>query len=227
MANPSTLADIKGLVRTQAVIVGSPDFPDALLDRWVNDAQRYIALRLFHLGWKELKGTDSLTLSSGVWGDETTKKAALTSDCPNRMGVPNWLISLETTGVTYDAYAYPISDRLFHEHLTNLFFAPTEKIPICAIKSGDELHLAPSTITAAKAFYYREPTDMATDAATLAIPESFVKHIISSVIMRVDDKKGKLADKQAALVELNNNIAESFKAIKFQEADSVEIKELQ
>ncbi len=227
MANPSTLANIKGLVRIQADIVGSPDFPNALLDRWTNDAQRYIALRLFHLGWKELKGTDSLSLSSGAWGDETTKKADLTSDCPNRMGVPDWLISLETTGVTYDAYAYPISDRLFHEHLTNTYFAPTEKIPICTIKSGDELHLAPSTITGAKVFYYKDPADMATDAATVDIPESFVKHIISSVIMQIDDKKGKLADKQAALVELNNNITESFKAFKFQEADSVEIKELQ
>jgi len=216
MANPSTLVNVRDLIKARSKVQGDPDFPNTLLDRIINDSQRNVALRLFHLGWKELKGTDSLTLSGGKWGDEDTKQADLTSDCPNRMGIPNWLIMVETTGATYNSYAYPISDRVFHEHLTNSYLAPTEKQPKCTIGSGDELHLAPDTIASATAFYYKNPTDLSSDSDTMDIPEEFVDFVVQRVILEIDDVKGRLQDKESALNKLESEIGKSFEALKIQ-----------
>jgi hypothetical protein len=224
MANPSTLVNIRDLIKAKADIKGDPNFTNVLLNREINDAQRNIQLRLFHLGYTEFRGSDTLTLSSATLADQSLKTAPMSTDCSNRMAVPNWLIYIDCSvsggGITDSGLAYPVSEKVFLEHLRNGFLTPTNYEPKCMILN-DLIYIAPSTIDTAIAHYYKEATDMASDSDTVDIPETFVKFIVLLVLLQIDDTKGRLADKQAALAELNNDIQKAFEAFKIQEVEEI------
>ena len=93
----STLVQLRDLIKANTGIKKDRNFTNPLLNRWINDAQRDIQLKLFHLGYTEFRGSDSLTLSSGTLGGESVKTAPLSSDVPTRMGVPNWLLYIDAS----------------------------------------------------------------------------------------------------------------------------------
>lgn len=226
----STLLQLRDLIKANTGIKEDPNFTNALLNRWINDAQRDIQLKLFYLGYTEFVGSDSLTLSSGTLGDKSIKTSPLSTDVPNRMGVPNWLISVNCSvavgGATDKGLAYPVSNRVFLEHIRNTFLAPTNYQPLCTILD-DKIYISPSTIDTATAFYYKETTDMASDAGTLDLPEAFAYFVTRLVELRVEDRKGKLADKQAAMAELDNDLAkalQSLQIMKVQEPNTVSLQ---
>ena len=214
----STLLQLRDLIKANTGIKEDPNFANALLNRWINDAQRSVQLKLFFLGYKEFKSSDSLTLSSGSLGVNTVKTAPLATDCPNRMGVPNWLIFVDcgiAAQVTQKGIAYPISERSFDELIKNTFLTPTAVAPICTI-IDDKIYISPSTIDTATAHYYKETTDMASDAGTLDLPEAFNSFVMRMVEMRIEDRMGKLNDKQQKMIELDKDIADSLKALQIQ-----------
>lgn len=224
MANPSTLANLRHLVRANTGVIEDPNFTDTLLDRWINDAQRDVQLKLFHLGYTEFKSSDTLSLTAAKYSSATNNinTAPLSSDCPNRMGVPNWLLQVDVNdsgggGANYGV-AYPISPRDFKEHLANTFLAPTVKKPACVILD-DKLYLAPVDIDVAIAHYYKEVTDMASDAGTLDLPEAYGSFVVRAVELRIADRQGKLQDKQSAMVELDKSLKDAFQALQIQKVE--------
>lgn len=216
----STLVQLRDLIKANTGVKESPDFKNALINRWINDAQKQIQLKLFHMGYKEFLGSDSLTLSGVTLGDKSLNSAPLSTDCPNRMGVPNWLVFIDCSnsggGATDKGLAYPVSNRVFLEHLRNTFLAPTDNQPLCTI-INDLLYIAPSTIDTATAHYYKEVTDMSSDSDTMDLPEAYATFLTRLVEMRIEDRKGKLQDKQAAMMELDKDLKEAFQALQIQE----------
>ena len=225
----STLVQLRDLVKANTGVKEDPNYPNLLLNRWINDAQRDIQLKLFHLGYKEFKSSDSLTLSAGTLGANSLKTAPLSSDCPTRMGVPNWLLYIETSTAddpTVSSVAYPIPDRDFNENLINTYLAPTNKKPLCTI-INDKIYISPSTITIATAHYYKEVTDMSADSSTLDLPESFSSFVTRLVEIRVESRKGKLQDKQAAMAELDSDLGKAFQAVQIQKTEEPKTMSLQ
>lgn len=218
----STLVQIRDLIKANTGIKEDPNFTNALLNRWINDAQRQVQLKLFHLGYKEFTGSDSLTLSAGTLGAQNIKTAPLATDVPNRMGVPNWLIYIDCFysggGVTDKGLAYPVSNRVFHEHLKNSFMAPTTQQPLCTI-IDDKIYISPATIDTATAYYYKETTDMSGDSSTVDLPESYVSFIARMVEMRVEDRMGKLQDKQGKMIEFDKALKETFEAFQIMKVE--------
>jgi hypothetical protein len=221
---PSTLVQIRDLIKANTGIKEDSDFTNVLLNRWINDAQRNIQLKLFHLGFREFKSSDSLTLSSGTLGDKSVKTSPLSTDCPNRMGVPNWLLYIDCSnsggGASDKGLAYPISDRVFLEHLRNTFLSPTSSEPLCTI-IDDKIYIAPSAIDTATAHYYKETTDMASDSASVDLPESFVHFLARLVEMRVEDRKGKLQGKESKMRELDKDLSDALQSMQFQKVENL------
>lgn len=220
----STLLQLRDLIKANTGIKEDPNFPNPLLNRWINDAQRNIQLKLFHLGFKEFKGSDSLTLSAGTLGDKSVKTSPLSTDVQSRMGVPNWLLyidcSIAAGGATDKGLAYPVSDRVFLEHLRNTFLAPTSNQPLCTI-IDDKIYIAPSTIDTATAHFYKETTDMASDAGTLDLPESFGHFVARLVEMRIEDRKGKLNDKESKMRELDKDLSDALQSLQIQKVEDL------
>lgn len=226
----STLVQIRDLVKANAGVKEDPNFTNPLLNRWINDAQRTIQLKLFHLGYTEFLSTDSLTLSAGTLGDKNVKTSPLSTDVPNRMGVPNWLVYVDASnsggGATDKGLAYPVSNRVFLEHLRNTFLAPTANQPLCTIMD-DKIYLAPSALDTASAHYYKQTTDMSSDSDNADLPEPFVPYIGRLVEMRIEDRKGKLADKESQMRELDKDISDVLNSLQMQKIEETQTKSLQ
>ncbi len=226
----STLLMLRDLIKANTGVLDDPNFPDTLLNRWINDGQRSVQLKLFHLGYTEFKSSDSLTLSSGTFGGASVKTSPMSTDVPNRMGVPNWLLyvdcSIAAGGAADKGLAYPVSERTFREHLKNTFLTPTSTNPLCTIEA-DKIVIAPSTIDVAVAHYYKETTDMSSDSSTMDLPESFNTFVMRLVEMRIEDRRGKLADKDEKMRELDKDIADSLKALQIQKVEEPQAMSLQ
>ena len=84
----------------------------------------------------------------------------------------------------YDKYASTlryfsakyVDDDVLVENLRNSYLAPTELEPIFSRKNN-LLIIAPSTITAATAVYYKAITDLSADADLTTIPENYEEFI--------------------------------------------------
>lgn len=226
----STLVQIRDLIKANKGILSDPMFSDALLNRWINDSQRSIQLKLFFLGYKEFKSSDSLTLSSGTLGKKSVKTAPLSTDCPNRMGVPNWLLFIDCSvaagGATDKGLAFPVSERAFNELIENTFLAPTNAKPLCTI-IDDKIYISPSTIDTAVAHFYKETTDMSSDSSTLDLPEAFNSFVMRLVEMRIEERQGKLADKDEKMRELDKDISDALKSLQIMKVDEVKPMTLQ
>lgn len=228
----STLIQIRDLVKANARIMEDPEFTDALLNRWINDAQRSVQLKLFYLGYTEFKSSDSLTLSAAAYASSSNnvKTAPLSTDVPNRMGVPNWLIQIDVNdsgggGSSY-GIAYPVTDRAFKELLSNTFLTPTVPNPICTVLD-DKIYLAPVDIDVAVAHYYKLTTDLSSDSDTIDLPEPFVDFVVRMTEMRVEDKKGRLQDKQSKMLEIDKDLADQLKALQIQMTETKPIQTLE
>ena len=91
----------------------------------------------------------------------------------------------------------------------------------------DKIYIAPSTLDTATAHYYKETTDMSSDSSTLDLPESFNTFVMRLVEMRIEDKMGKLNDKDEKMRELDKDISDSLKALQIQKIEEPQVMALQ
>ena len=212
MAN-RTLINFIDLVRVERPDTrGNPNFPKAVITRLINDAQKYVQVQLAHLGVKQWEATDSLTLSSGTLGGQNVKTANLSTDCPSRLFEGRDAIKyIETTGVTYNGVAKYVDDDILIENLRNGLLAPTELEPIFSRKNN-LIYIAPSTITAGTAVYYKAVTDLASDSDATTIPENYEDFIVKRVLIEVDSILEKLNNKIEAINQLSKDIKDSFQS---------------
>ena len=185
MAN-RTLLNFTDLIKVERPeIRQNANFPRAVLVRLVNDAQKYVQVQLAHLGIKQWEATDSLTLSASTLASQNVKTAPLSTDCPSRLFEGRDAVKyIETTGVTSNGIAKYVDDDVLVENLRNSYLAPTELEPIFSRKNN-LLIIAPSTITAATAVYYKAITDLSTDADLTTIPENYEEFIIKRALIEI------------------------------------------
>ena len=215
MAN-ATLLELKDLVKAKRPeTMDNPSFLGGFIDELINQAQRFVQLNLAHLGIKEWETTDVLSLSSGTLAEKTVKTAPLSTDCPNRLFDDERAIKyLDCAGppnTNYQGFAFYIDDEIFLNRLRNSLLVPTLVEPIFT-RHNQLLVIAPSTITSATAHYYKQVTDMTTDATKTEIPEMYEEHIVKRVLVDVDDVLGKLQNKQASLQQLTADLQQSFQS---------------
>jgi hypothetical protein len=233
MAN-RTLLNARDLIKAERPeIRQNPDFPNPLLTRIINDAYKWTQIQLAHLGIKQWESTDSLTLSAGTIADKSTKTAPLATDCPGRLfDGRNAIKYIECSviggggGSTDKGVAHYVDDDVFLEHLRNSYFAPTNYEPIFTRK-GNLIHIAPSTIDTAVAYYYKAVTELSSDSDTFSIPENFEEYIIKRSLVEIDAINKKIQDKAEALNDLSKDIKDSFNAVEFAKADESDAMRLQ
>lgn len=227
MAN-RTLINFIDLIRVERPeIRANADFPKAVIVRLINDAQKFVQVQLAHLGIKQWEATDSLTLSSGTLAGSNVKTAPLATDCPSRLFEGRDAVKyIETTGVSNNGIARYVDDDLFIENLRNSYLVPTESEPIFTRKNN-LLCLAPSTITAATAVYYKSITDLSSDSDTTSIPENYEEFIVKRALIEVDSILEKLQNKVEAINQLSKDIKDSFQSfgfVKMEEPTNVKLQ---
>lgn len=227
MAN-RTLINFIDLIRVERPeIRANADFPKAVIVRLINDAQKFVQVQLAHLGIKQWEATDSLTLSSGTLAGSNVKTAPLATDCPSRLFEGRDAVKyIETTGVSNNGIARYIDDDLFIENLRNSYLVPTESEPIFTRKNN-LLCLAPSTITAATAVYYKSITDLSSDSDTTSIPENYEEFIVKRALIEVDSILEKLQNKVETIAQLEKDIKDSFQSfgfVKMEEPTNVKLQ---
>ena len=209
-----TLVQLRDQVKGERPeIVSNPNFPDLFLTRLINDGQKYVQIQLADLGIKKWEATDSITLGDLTYVGQSIKGVVLTNELPGKLFDGKDVIKyLECTGASYSGIARYVDDDIFLEHLTNSFFSPSEKQPIFT-RRAEYIYVAPSTITAATAIYYKAVTDLSSDSDATTIPEAFEEFIIKKVLIEIDSINKKLQDKTIAINELTKDIKESFNAM--------------
>lgn len=227
MAN-RTLINFIDLIKVERPeIRANNNFPKSVLIRLINDAQKYVQVQLAHLGIKQWEATDSLTLSSGTLASQNVKTANLNTDCPSRLFDDKSSIKyIETTGATYNGIAKYIDDDALIEKLRNSYTAPTELEPVFSRKNN-LLYIAPSTITAGTAVYYKAVTDLASDSDTTTIPENYEEFIVKRVLIEIDGMLEKLNNKIEAINQLTKDIKDIFVSssfIKVEEPTEVKLR---
>lgn len=227
MAN-RTLKQLSDLMRVERPEIRSnPDFPQAVITRLVNDAQKFVQVQLAHLGIKQWEATDSLTLSSGTLAGSNVKTAPLATDCPSRLFEGRDAIKyIETTGVEDNGIAHYVDDDVFLDNLRNTYLGPTELEPIFTRKNN-LLLVAPSSITAATAVYYKSVTDLGADSDATTIPENYEEFIVKRALIEVDSVLQKLNNKVEAINQLSKDIKDSFNSfgfVKMEEPTNVKLQ---
>lgn len=223
-----TLKMFSDLIKVERPEIRSnPDFPQAVITRLVNDAQKFVQVQLAHLGIKQWEATDSLTLSSATLASASVKTAPLATDCPGRLFEGRDAIKyIETTGVEDNGVAKYVDDDILIENLRNTYLAPTELEPIFSRKNNLIL-IAPASITAATAVYYKSVTDLGTDNDATTIPENYEEFIVKRVLIEVDGILQKLNNKVEAINQLTKDIRDSFQSFGFVKADEPTTAKLQ
>lgn len=227
MAN-RTLINFIDLIRVERPeIRANADFPKAVIVRLINDAQKFVQVQLAHLGIKQWEATDSLTLSSGTLAGSNVKTANLSTDCPSRLFEGRDAIKyIETTGVSNNGIAKYVDDDILIENLRNGLLAPTELEPIFSRKNN-LLYIAPSSITAGTAVYYKALTDLSSDSDATSIPENYEDFIVKRVLIEVDSILEKLNNKIEAINQLTSDIKNSFQAFGITEQKEPTMAKLQ
>lgn len=223
----ATLLQLRDQIIIDAGISGHHLFPTARLNRMINLAQRYVQTQLNGLGMKKWEATDSLTLASVTFSGEATKRASLSTDCPNMLESPNSIIMIEAlaliSAVEYYGIAVEVDPKLFEEQLKNTYLAPTTSKPIFT-RLANYIYIAPSTVTSATAYYYKAVTDLSSDSATTEIPLEFEDFIIKKVVVDIDDILGKLQDKELAQNQIEKDIRATYEKFLGKQAESNRVK---
>lgn len=206
---PATLLQLKDQIIIDSGIEGNPKFPSLRLTRLINLAQRKVQTQLNGLGMRKWENSDSLTLSPGTFNIVGIKTSSLSTDFPNMIESPNSIIFIECTGVSNSGLAYEVDKDRFAEQLANTYLAPTEKQPIF-MRLAQKVYIAPSTITSATAYYYKNITDLSADSDITEMPAEFEEYIVKNVIIDIEYILGKLADKSGAQNQLANEVSQAY-----------------
>ena len=198
-------------------IQGDPDFPDAVLNRYVNESQRYVQTQLANLGIKQWESSDSLTLSSGSLADKTLQTADLSSDCPNRLfddkNAIKFIICSNSGGSATDkGIARYIDDDRFLELVRNSYSAPTITQPAFT-RISNTLYISPSTVDTAVAHYYKVLADLASDSTETGIPLAYEEFIVKRALIGIDEQLNRINNKDEKIAQLTQDLKNTFMSL--------------
>jgi hypothetical protein len=206
----ASLLELRDQIIIDCGIEGNPKFPNPRLNRMINLAQRNVQTELNGLGMKKWENTDALTLGSSTFGGVSVlKSAALGTDCPNILESPSSIIFIECSGGGVYGVAQEVDKDRFLEQIQNTFMVSTLKQPVF-MRLANFIWLAPSTISAATAYYYKGISDLTADGNTTEIPTEFEEFIIKKVKLEIDAILGKIQEKESASAEIQNQLTDTF-----------------
>lgn len=217
----TTLVQARDQLRLDNDILGNPNFPDPLLNRYLNLAQKYVQKILNGLGIKKWETSY----------DGTTELASVKF---NGVSVKKITMAQIKTGSTYDVGIAPNSVRFiecgdgvslssstnfgiakgsnedtFHKLLSNTYAAPSLSEPRF-LWINNSILIAPSTVTACMIHFYRVVKDLSSDSAEFEVPDEFIDHVIKRASIDVKDRQKLLNDKQEAIAQLDKEIKDQF-----------------
>lgn len=206
----STLLTLRDQLIIDAGIEGDPKFPTLRLNRLINLAQKYVQTELNGLSSKKFETNDNLSLSSVTFAGISVKRSALLgSDCPNILETPSSVLYVDCNDGTDYGVAYEVDKDRFLEQISNTFLSSTAKQPIF-MRLANYIWLAPSTISTAKAYYYKTIADLSTDGSSTEIPAEFEEYIIKKAKLEVDTILGKIQEKELASSELTRGLQSAY-----------------
>lgn len=229
----ATLAELRGEIVLLAGVKGNPDFTPLLINRRINHSQRYVQTELNGLGMKRWEASQVITagLTNGAYNSPTTnvKKVAIgTTYFPNMLESPKSIIEIHVNDSADPAshgIAREVSVNNFEEQLLNPFTTPTLTKPVF-IRLNQFVWLAPSTITAATAYYYKAVADLSSDASITEIPVEFEDFIIKKAVLELKNMKGEVQEMQIRQAELDKELREAYNKFlgKTQEEQRIDIQ---
>lgn len=200
---------IREYVATSARVIGNPDYPSTKLNAMIDLARKDMQVELMALGYKRWVTSASLTLSAGSWGDESVKTATLPSDL---LEGQNSIRTVKTTNGSVSGFGGEVDDVKFLEALTNSFSAPDVTKSVY-MRLGNTIYIAPSSTTAATIYYEQSLPALTSDSDAHGLPLEYESSLIKRVVMEIDAELGRLQDKQLALSEWKQNLADAYRAV--------------
>lgn len=210
----STLVQLRDQIILDADIKGNTQFPTLRLNKIINLAQRYVQAQLNGLGYKKFETSQAITagLSAAAYSasSNNVKKCAVNATYfAGMLESPKSILCIEVNDGSSYGVAYEIDPIEFQEQLLNTFLAPTVSKPAFMRLSG-YVWLAPTTITAATAYYYKNITELSSDSDQTEIPVEFEEYIIKKSVIEIQDNLGKVQDKEGKLQLLNKSISSDY-----------------
>uniref|UniRef100_A0A6H1ZQ75 Uncharacterized protein n=1 Tax=viral metagenome TaxID=1070528 RepID=A0A6H1ZQ75_9ZZZZ len=219
----TTLKQARDQLAGDAGVKGHKDFPAALLNRYLNIAQKYVQKTLNGLGMKKWEQAYDCTanLAAGKYNGVSVKIVTMaqikTGSTYDVSIMPNGIRNIEVgDGVSLAAstnfgITTPADEKNFHKILADSYLSPVITEPR-HLWQDNQIVLAPSTITAAKVHFYRVVADLSSDSAEFEVPDEFISFVIKNAEISVKNKLGILADKDEAIAELDKAIKDEFNA---------------
>ena len=212
----ATLKQIRDkVILDRPKLIGNIDFPEARLTKEINLAQRYVQSEIAGIGFYKWQTSYAVTagLTAGTHAGYNIKTVAINvTYFPNMLETPKSIRYFDIDDGTTKGIAKEVAEEHLQEKLGNTFGAPTLKQGAFA-RIDNSVILAPSTITAATAHYYKIVADLSGDTDITEIPTEFESFVIKKVLIEVDDIMGDLSNKASAVQQLANEIQATYQGI--------------
>lgn len=214
----STLKQLRDqLVLENQSIVGDPYVGATMLNKWINDAQKFVQLQLSGLGMKKWE-TPKIFTYPGTMGLGSIGGIAFKTIDINSTNFPDIIedvkairyISLtHTRGLnTYYGMAREISEENI-EDCDNSYMKPTIKSS-GFIRTSAKIYIAPDSATAATVHYTRVVTNLTEEDDNTEIPQEYEEFIIKRAKLSIDFYLKKFVDDGLLVQSLAKEIQEKY-----------------
>lgn len=185
-------------------ILGNEKFPQARINRYINEGQWFVQVELNGLGMKKWEKSASLTLAAATIAGLSVQQAAIPTDL---LESPTSLMMIDCgTGI---APGPGIDMRQLVANWGNSFMAPTSTQPAFC-RAANLINIFPATISTATLYYLGASAELSLDADATEIPTEFQKFIIEHAENSVQKSLGTLQDMKVAEAEIAKNIGEQY-----------------
>ncbi len=193
-------------------ILGHEKFPQARINRYINEGQWFVQVELNGLGMKKWEKTGSLTLAPATIAGLSVQQAAVP---PDLLESPTSIMMIDCgTGI---APGPGIEMRQIVANWGNSFMVPTSAQPAFC-RAANMINIFPATISAATAYYLGALVALVADTDPCQIPTEFEKFVIEHAESSVRRSLGTLQDMKVAEAEIAKNIEEQYQKFLSREA---------
>lgn len=175
-----TRKEIRDKVEIDAGILGNEMFPHTRLNEMINQAQRYVQIKLNGVGLKKWATTNSPeAYTNSTWAGYNVTYISLPSDFLEG----NDAINATTTSSGVTGYAVEVRNEDFEERLRNSYTTPTTKYPVFT-RMDNKYYFYPRVSSMTLRYYKRVP-DLSSDSSTPEIPLEYHDMIVDKVVLEI------------------------------------------
>lgn len=221
----ATLKQLRDQIIIDAGIEGQTKFPIARLNRMINQAQKFVQLKIVGLGMKKWeKKSSSITPSAATFVGNNVKMISISTDLSDLLESSDSIPFIEVSDGANNGLAYPVDKERFLSQISNTYMTPSiaDNESVFMRLSGS-LYIAPSSVTTAYVHYHKVVPDLIDVASETEIPVEHEEHIIRRVVIEIDDILGKLNDKQNEINNLENEISKVYQSFQLSRVEDERI----